>query len=235
MSRQKFYDILGAWIVLIVLPASVVVLSGTNCDQTTIKTVELPASKLATVNKINDHHDCDYPPYILVEVVAEGSAQAGYERDYDPGTGLFACSWWWAMVYRGLLRFDVASLGAPADRITGATLEFDLSTTVDDSSYGACPDDLLGSIWIVNEQWSPKLDLAADFLIDNTPLPNCIDNHHSVELSQVVRDWISGARPNFGLLFVGIDESYLANDQIKYVTTLTNVNLKVLVAVPVGP
>jgi hypothetical protein len=99
--------------------------------------------------------------------------------------------------------------------------------------YGAC----LMTCWVRSgsQRAGSPSSIAADFLIDNTPLPNCIDNHHSVELSQVVRDWVSGARPNYGLLFIGIDESYLANDEIKYVTTLTNVKLKVLVAVPVGP
>jgi hypothetical protein len=87
MSPQVFPRVVRACLVLIVLPASVVVLSGSNCDQTMINTVELPAAKLATVNKVNDHHDCDHPPYILAEVVAEGSRRV--TARYNPGTGLF--------------------------------------------------------------------------------------------------------------------------------------------------
>ncbi|HKQ50675.1 MAG TPA: hypothetical protein VJZ71_21575 [Phycisphaerae bacterium] len=217
-------------------PLSLFVLGGLNCDQTMINTVELNPSKSATINDFEEDCDCSGAPCPLFPSVTNGPAKVGYARNYDAGSGLFDCSWWWAEVYRGVIQFDVASLGAPADRITGATLEFDLSTIYDDPIFADnCPNDLLSSIWIVNEPWAPKLTLAADFMTGNTSKPNCIVNHHSVDASQVVRDWISGARPNFGFMFIGWDESTPANDEVTYVTTVTNVKLKVLYTVPAMP
>ena len=221
---------------LIVWPFGLFVLGGLNCDQTMINTVELNPSKSATINNFMEDCDCSGAPCPLFPSVTNGPAKVGYARNYDAGPGLFGCSWWWAEVYRGVIQFDVASLNAPADRITGATLEFDLSTTYTDPIFvDPCPDDLLSSIWIVNEPWIPKLNLAADFMTGNTSKPNCITNHHSVDASQVVRDWISGARPNHGFLFIGWIEDYVSDDEVKYITTLTNVKLKVLVAVPTMP
>lgn len=242
MSQEGLTQVVRFATARAILPIAAFVLMGLNCDQTMINTVELSPLKLATVTKGGENNNTDEPqcpavlPVGIVEGLAEGSAKVGYKRDYDPGTQPFNCWWWWADVHRGLIQFDVASLNAPADRITGATLEFDLTTKyVDPAFANNCPNDILSSIWIVNESWSNKFNLAADFMIDNTSKPSCIPNHHSVEVSQVVRDWISGARPNYGFLFIGSDEGTPANDEIEYATTPTNVKLKVLVAVPVTP
>jgi hypothetical protein len=223
---------------LIIWPFGLFVLGGSQCPttQSITNTVELLPLDSATVNKLVHDNNEDEPyctglqQYGTFKGLAPGPAMVGYYRKHDDGTEPFACWWWVASVDRGLIRFDVASLGVPADRITAATLEFDLST-----APGVCPDDILSSIWIVNEQWSDKFNLAADFMTDSTPLPTCTPNHHSISVSTVVRDWIGGARPNYGFLFIGGNENLPANGSGERTTTLTNVKLKVLYAVPVTP
>jgi hypothetical protein len=229
------------WTGFILPPLSLLFFCGAQCGST-LNTVELPALEAATVNKLADDNNnsatyCGYPlPYGTFEGLAPGTASVGYFRNYDSGSEPFACWWWVSSVDRGLVRFDLALLGAPAEQITSATLEYDLKTKyVNPGEATNCPENILASIWIVNEPWSNNFDLSAEFLTDFTPSYSCMDTHHSINVSSVVRDWLNGVRPNHGFLFVGGDESLPSNQHREHTTTLSNFKLKVLVAVPLGP
>jgi hypothetical protein len=241
MSFHEYITILRdkKWIALIMLPFSLTILSGATCSPTTLESVEIPALEVATVNTLADDNNydklycLDLIPYGASQGLKYGTASVGYHRNYDPGTEPFPCWWWVSSVDRGLVRFDLALLGAPADRITGATLEYDLTTKWDDPSKADnCSYDILASLWIMNEPWSNKFYLNAEFLTDSVPSPSCIKSHHSWNVTQVVMDWLSGVRPNHGFLFVGGDEGFPSNDNGEHKTTLSNVKLKVLIAVP---
>src|SRR5262249_7689407 len=103
------------------------VLCGAQCD-TTIQTVELQAAGLATIQELsgNDEWSHSYcggnPPYadelLFPKSIEQGFARVGSFRAFDNGTQPFPCPWWFERLERGLVRFDVASLGAvAADRI----------------------------------------------------------------------------------------------------------------------
>lgn len=112
--------------VLIVLPFSLAIFGGATCSPTTLESVELPALEVATVNALADDNNYDAPycldliPYGAFEGLKYGTATVGYRRNHDPGTKPFPCWWWVSSVDRGFIRFDLALLGATADRITNA-------------------------------------------------------------------------------------------------------------------
>lgn len=222
-----------------VLSLLLLTLVGTTCSPVTFKNAEISAMELATVNTLSedDNYDkvyCgDLVPHGAFEGLEHGAVSVGYYRNHDPGTEPFPCWWWVASVDRGLVRYDLASLAATASQIVGATLEYDLDTNWDHPSVANnCPNDILASLWIVNEPWSDKFSIDAEFLTDSQPSPGCVTSHHSWDVSQVVRDWLSGARPNYGFLFVGGNEGLPSDSSGEHKTTLSNLKLKVLVAVP---
>lgn len=240
MSSKQHSTIIGSnsrttRVALTLLLLFLVMLGGTTCDPVTLKGTEISALELATVNTLSedDNYDkvyCgDLVPHGAFEGLEHGAVSVGYYRNHDPGTEPLPCWWWVASVDRGLVRFDLASLATTASQIVGATLEYDLDTT---SPANNCPDDILASLWIVNEPWSDKFSIDAEFLTDSQPSPGCVTSHHSWDVSQVVRDWLSGTRPNYGFLFVGGNESLPSNSSGEHKTTLSNLTLKVLIAVP---
>ncbi|MBP7937831.1 MAG: hypothetical protein KA354_24590 [Phycisphaerae bacterium] len=229
------------WIVLVPTFLSLWCLGGAQCGST-LETVKLSALEVATVNTLDDDNNydavycTDLIPYGAFEGLEFGAARVGYDRHHDPGTEPLPCWWWVSSVDRGLVRFDLALLGVTGDQITDATLEYDLETTYSVAGTATnCPNSILSSIWIVNEPWSDKFDLDAEFLTDPSPSPSCVDTHHSLNVSSVVRDWLKGVRPNYGFLFVGGDESRPSNQRREHTTTLSHIELKVLVATPITP
>ncbi len=228
------------WIQSFLPSLSLIALCGAQCG-TTLNTVELPALEIATVNKLDDDNNnsavyCGHLlPYGTFEGLAPGAASVGYYRDYDSGTAPLACWWWVASVDRGLTRFDLALLGAPADQIVSATLEYDMTTKYVNSDVPTnCPEITLASIWIVKEAWSNKFDLSAEHLTDIASQYSCASTHHSRNVTSVVKDWLSGARPNHGFLFVGRDESLPSNQDREHTTTLSNIKLRIVLSTPLG-
>lgn len=197
--------------------------------------------EVATVNTLTDDNNYDAAycldliPYGASEGLKYGTARVGYNRNHDPGTEPFPCWWWVSSVDRGLVRFDLALLGVPADKIVDATLEYDLQTTYSVPNTATnCPNDILASLWIMNESWSNSFYPNAESFTDFAPSPSCVVTHHSWNVTSVVRDWLKGARPNYGFLFVGADESFPSEQNREHWTTLSNVKLKVLIAEPLG-
>lgn len=244
MLRRQYSGVVrdSRKVALIMFPFCLPVMSGATCSPTALESVDIPASEAATVNTLEDDNNYDawycpdLIPYGAFEGLKHGTAGVGYSRHYDPGTDPLACWWWVSSVDRGLVRFDLGLAGTTADRIVSATLEYDLVTTWDDPSVADnCPDDILASIWIVNEPWSDEFDLSAESLTDSAPSPSCVTSHHSWIVTQVVRDWLSGARPNYGFLFVGGDEVFPEETDGEHKTTLSNVKLELLIAVPSAP
>lgn len=223
------------WTLVTSLPITLLLFCGAQCGSS-LETVDLSAIELATVNKLADDNNYDAAycmslvPYGGFEGLKHGAANIGYYRNYDDGTDPLPCWWWVSSVDRGLVRFDLgANLGVPADRVVDATLEYDLHTT---ATADNCPDHILASLWIMNEPWSDKFNVNAELFTDIAPALSCIETHQSRNVTSVVRDWLGGVRPNYGFLFVGGDESLPANQRREHQTTLSNVKLKVLVAIP---
>jgi hypothetical protein len=202
---------------------------------------------VATLQKVDGNLEFDpaycsgNPPYydeLLFGPIkkADGLARIGTFADFDSGSGQFPCPWSFKRIERGLVLFDVASLGAAAaGHIVSATLHFDSTIKYSLDPADNCPYDLLGSISVLNEPWSLKFDLNADFLTDFAPAYSCVASDHTVDLSAVVRDWISGARPNHGLFFISRKESFVLYEKGEYTQTLNKVKLTVQVSIPAVP
>lgn len=87
----------------------------------------------------------------------------------------------------------------------------------------------------MNEPWSDGFDLSAEFLTDSAPSPSCVPSRHSWVGTRVMRDWLSGARPNYGFLFVGGEEAFPEETDGEHKTTLSDVKLELLIAVSSAP
>ena len=221
--------------------ACIALVSGSTCD-TKIETVELSPLALGTLTKLDggvsfNIFNCSGSDCGLFESpgLLTGAAKVGYFREN-------LCGCWLSSAKRGLVSFDVSLLSASADEITGATLEYDSKTILIEPGIAqtCCWDDMVASIWVVQEPWAgsygdESFEIAAEWWTDTIAFENSSTVHKSVGVTEIVKDWLSGAQPNLGILFVGRDESLPANQSREQMTTLNNFKLKVLIAVPNEP
>jgi hypothetical protein len=166
-----------------------------------------------------------------------------YVEDTDPDTEL-SCGHWDTTIERGLVQFSFSQLvdnGVSPEEIVSTTLEYDAyyewwgHDFLD--IYGSTKKeakDSVGSIHIVNEPWLPyHFNIASQPMI-NVPMSTVwmiTTTRFSFPINpRLVRDWMSGAQPNYGLLFVGRDESLSPPKSTGYQRAwITNLVLKVQV------
>jgi hypothetical protein len=200
-------------------------------------TVRLTPAKTATVWKgiagRNDALYCmDLNHYSDGEHLLPGSAKVGYSRSYDPGTEPFPCWSWGSYVDRGLVQFDLSPLAGKSRQIARARLEYDATWEVrfgDETVAQSWGDSFGGSIHLVNVPWGPFYIASGPIInLPGGPVRPGYTSHFSLPISYImVRDWVEGVRPNYGLLFVGWDESFPSKSKDIQRAILSNLVLEV--------
>ncbi|PWB81327.1 MAG: hypothetical protein C3F08_02350 [Candidatus Methylomirabilota bacterium] len=139
-------------------------------------------------------------------------------------------------IYRGGVQFNVGLLSEPpAKTVTKATLNYTIQTGTEAPSKGfieSCATKLL----LAKEDWHgiPEVDIAkapdtilGDLYKDGlskSPLGSKV----SVDVTDAVKAWASGAKTNFGFVFVGSTEEYgLIKNNDKCWTLLGDLTLRV--------
>lgn len=116
-----------------------------------------------------------------------------------------------------LLQFDMSSLnGIPASNIVSARLElYQLFAGTNygypwyDFRAGAYPDS---GPWSLSTNWStaPSFDTTANYE-NRINISNQVNVWRTWNVTQAVKDWVSGAKPNYGLRLFAIDEGQNAD------------------------
>ena len=145
----------------------------------------------------------------------------GFEDFWDPGTNPFPC---WEKIdhaYRTAISFDMGPLAGK--KLWNATLTFTNQKTVA-TIFGA-PATCLSEIMLGNSDWSGATDLIqGDSYLDlptgtgvnvNNPTVHITNSTaYKIDVTDAVRSWLNGSRPNFGFVFRGPRENYAKdNDQ----------------------
>ena len=142
-----------------------------------------------------------------------GEMGVGLENYFDPGSGPFPCQEKHDLAYFGVVRFDVAGL----KNVVTAKLNFSWKWT-SMTGPGTSANSAARRLWLVKgDPWwvvEPLLDLSPG------------DHVFSIEVSSVVRDWISGAKPNLGLSITG-DTSFAESNDV-WISRYTDFQLDVL-------
>lgn len=157
----------------------------------------------------------------------------GFEDFWDPGTDPFPC---WEKIdhaYRTAIKFDMGPLAGK--KIWSATLSFTNQQTV--ATMFGPPATCLTEMMYGTGDWSSAKDLIdgesyLDFPIgtgvnvNNSKVHISNSNSYKIDVSDAVRAWVTGSRPNFGFVFRGPRENY-AKDNDKCGSFFGNVTLAV--------
>lgn len=135
-----------------------------------------------------------------------GSVMYGYSNSYDPGTEPLPC---WEKIdhtFRGMVLFDLSDLRGKT--IERAVLSFRV-LHLPPSWRLSCGSDPLSNLYTLSQDWSAGFreghishgaaaGVMGEWGIDG----------YTRDISDLVRQWVSGRLPNYGLVLVGRDETY---------------------------
>lgn len=157
-----------------------------------------------------------------VQLPGDDSTIVGYSHNYDPGTQPCRCWEYANCAYRGYVGFDLAALKGKG--IVAANLKWHSSTqkSIGDSASNA--GTCLKTVYIALEPWQTNALTQGEKLNFDSP-------DGDINVSSTVRDWMSGARPNYGFFFVGPDENLDVKNNDTCLTILENLRLEVVVSV----
>ncbi|MHB1184893.1 MAG: hypothetical protein ACYDIB_14265 [Desulfobulbia bacterium] len=156
-----------------------------------------------------------------VQLPADDSTIVGFSHNYDHGTEPCRCWEYANCAYRGYVGFNLSALQGKG--IGSANLKWDSSTQ---KSYGDTASNegtCVAKVFIALEPWQQNITTQGEDLNVDWPTGN-------INVSSTVRDWMSGARPNYGFFFVGPDENLNVKNNDKCLTIMENLRLEVLVS-----
>lgn len=137
-----------------------------------------------------------------------GEAIVGYDHFYDAGTQPFPCSKKLTHIYRAAMQFDLSKVAehSPGVYVDQASLSFD---RVPDPNHGReCDDTLI----IPTLDWQvpgAKLPDGAFYrTVPHSGTSSCGLGGCSIEVTSIVRNWVNGTEPRFGLVLKGEDDSF---------------------------
>jgi hypothetical protein len=142
----------------------------------------------------------------------------GFDNYYDSGY----CWKYVGHIYRGFLSFDLSEVKGA---VVKARLEMVRTTSV--HRYGLSASNssqCIGSVHILDGAWSTGGWNVPSHFYHNLPAAAASDGivnydgvkHMTIDITDVVRKWLSGQQANFGLMFVGWDQSYSHNNDACY-------------------
>jgi hypothetical protein len=122
-------------------------------------------------------------------------------------------------IYRGLVKFDLTPLGS-SPKVVTAKLKYEGNF---ERNSWAEDDNCIASIGTVLSPWG-GFDLPAEFF--GSSITSSTGFSTGVEVSQLVRNWVTGSSPNHGFIMIGPKENIGKNDNDTCVATLSNIKLE---------
>lgn len=156
-----------------------------------------------------------------VQLPGDDATVVGYSHAYDPGTAPCRCWEYANCAYRGYVGFNLSALQGKG--IGSANLKWHASTTTSDGSSVSNAGNCVAKVFIALEPWKNDTTTQGEDLNVDWPTGN-------INVSSTVRDWMSGARPNYGFFFVGPDENLDVKNNNNCLTIMENLRLEVLVS-----
>lgn len=132
--------------------------------------------------------------------VRPGEAQVGWHNDCGN-----SCSDYTGIIFRGRLQFGLGYVKSKASRFRRATLRLKQAYFGHRSNVGGIKWTI-GKVLILNAPWADFFDTPSTFLKE---VPTNLAAEWTCDVTDVVRDWLTGARPNHGLLLTAHSEDWL--------------------------
>ncbi len=157
-----------------------------------------------------------------------GMMLVGYDHAYDAGSRPFPCSRQLNHVYRASMQFDLSEITnlLPRVFVTSATLHY--KRQPDPAEGRQCGDSLL----IASENWEaagykklPPGDVYRTSLPTSGPL--CGLGGCGIDVTSAVRNWVSGAEPQYGFVLKGENEATDSKDNDVCRTRYSDISLTV--------
>jgi hypothetical protein len=202
-----------------------------GCPPVTLKTIVLPPSNMAVgVSGTQGTTGCFYCPGQNIPPTSfsagQNQAMVGFDDYYQPGSGLCPCNDVRAVVFRSGVMFDLSKF----DSIVSADLLFDTVNSVSRSNgetTGQSPPASYATTLGVGTQ-----AFSAAMPDDNEVSIGQTSGSVDLGVSSQVRDWISGAHPNFGFVLWGPtsppDQNSFPTDNNAQVSWYSNIRLQVV-------
>lgn len=172
----------------------------------------------------------------------------GYLRTYNPGTEPFPCWSWICAIYRGAFRFDlspfknkeiftavlhmsagkaicqtgdtVSGIGVWVKEICRATTEWfkgpNLPTGIEPSVLFAC-EPIPGM---------PELPVGTKPEQSDSLPVKFKSNHYTIDVTQLVREWVKETKPNFGFVLKGANENIVEMSNGKALSPIRSIKLE---------
>jgi len=142
----------------------------------------------------------------------------GFENFWDAGTQPVACYEKIDHAYRTAIKFDMGPLAGKS--IWKATLSFMNQKT---NANAAAPATCLSEMMYGINDWSGSTDLiqgesyrdfptGTNVNVNNPSVKIANSTNYQIDVSDAVRAWVLGSRPNFGFVFRGPNEGYARNN-----------------------
>jgi hypothetical protein len=119
-------------------------------------------------------------------------------RSESKDWGVWTCWWWKSNQYRGFAKFDLAPL--QGHEVVLASLRYKVFGVTDTNAPQVFPNSCALSLWAATAP-QVTIDTPGDLVLDG--LPEETSFPHSVDVTNVVRDWMAGRRPNHGFFIDG--------------------------------
>lgn len=156
-----------------------------------------------------DHHKLNIDPLAVL---------VGYRNTYDPGTQPMPCWQWHDCIWRGYIKFEPKGF----KDVVSATLRWNTATK---GSAQTCAKQL----FIANEPWDKdKYTISGEEIVTTGGL-----DKGEIQIGPIVRDWVTGKRPNHGLFFVGPNEKLESKTNKECRTQLSKFSLEITYSVSV--
>ncbi|MCL4244745.1 MAG: hypothetical protein KJ002_06400 [Candidatus Dadabacteria bacterium] len=178
----------------------------------------------------------------------------GYVRNYNPGTNPFPCWNWSCHIYRGAFRFDMTPY---KDRdILTAVLHFGVGQAKYESGGTASNEGAwVKEVCLATNEWfnkpNPLVTSSFGELYACKPIPGMPELPHglkpaesdkfpvkfkgtmySIEVTNIVRDWIKGVGPNLGMVLKGVNEKVVGESNAKAMSPVSHIKLDISYFVP---
>jgi hypothetical protein len=142
----------------------------------------------------------------------------GFENHWDPGTNPFPCWEKIDLAYRTAIKFDMGPLSGK--KLWNATLTFTNQKT---NATAAAPATCLSEIMYGVSDWSGATDLiqgdsyldlptGTNVNVSNPTVHISNSTSYQIDVTDAVRGWLNGSRPNFGFVFRGPREDYVKDN-----------------------
>ena len=225
------------------------------CDKKLVTDTLAPSAR--STSEIVAADDNSGAPYCGVNtkganprVPAPNEVLVGYSRWYDSGTEPFPCWRWGSAVYRGAFRFDLSKY--MGKKIVSAVLTLQLGQAQYVSGSVASNEGVWArTLGLGTSNWWEKPNPNIGDLFPFKPIPGMPDlpyglsppaqsefpvkysnNTYTIEVSNVVRDWLDGTEPNSGFILVGSNENTVPKSYSAALSPVTGISLEITTSVP---